>query len=137
MSYSENADKDLVRGDDRDIPLVFQEPAPNPQTPGPPIPLTGASITFTAKRERVDGSSVHADAPAIRKTSDDSLEISITDADNGKAMLHILGDDTKFLSPGVYVYDVQLRTAAGKTYTTGRGRIYLSGDVSSAEDLTP
>lgn len=135
--FAGSVDKELVRGDDRDLPLVFAGPRPNPQTAGTPINLTGALITFTAKLIRANGAGVHADAPSIRKTSDDTAEIEVMDAVNGVAVVHLVGADTRFLPPGVYAYDVQLRLSTGQTYTTRRGKIYLVGDVSSAEDITP
>lgn len=134
----EYVDKDLVRGDDLDIELVVTEPADTPQEEQAPTPvdLTGSLLQFTVKKTRADGASVHADPVVIYKSSDDISEIEVVDAAGGKAVIHLLAADTKFLAPGIYVYDIRVRTAANKNYTLARGRLYLLGDVTAAEDTT-
>ncbi len=135
-------DKNLVRGDDRELDLFVTEPAAtlaeelNPT----PVSLDGARVTFTVKRLRANGRSVHADVVVLRKTSDDTLEIELSDQNLpetvGRAVIHLTAADTKFLEPGVYGYDVQVLTALNKTHTVARGRLYLLGDITAAEDGT-
>lgn len=140
--YPASSDKNLVRGDDRDIDLFIKEPAMTPEQERSPVAvdLTGSFITYTLKRLRDNGRSVHADPVVVRKTTEDTLEIEISDqtvpATRGRAVIHLMGSDTRFLEPGVYGYDVQLRTAANKVYTVARGRLYLAGDITAAEDGT-
>lgn len=140
--YPASSDKKLVRGDDRDYELFIRQPARTPaeeQSPTP-IDLTGSLVTYTVKRLRDDGRSVHAAPVVIRKTSDDTAEIELADqtqdATRGRAVIHVTGADTRFMEPGVYGYDVQVRTAANKVYTVARGRLYLAGDITAAEDGT-
>ncbi len=140
--YPGSADKNLVRGDDRDYDLFVIEPAKTPEQERSPVPidLTGALITYTLKRLRDSGRSVHADPVVVRKTSLDTLEVEISDqtmpATKGRAVVHLTSADTRFLEPGVYGYDVQVKTAANKVYTVARGRLYLAGDITAAEDST-
>lgn len=140
--YPASADKKLVRGDDRDYDLFVRQPARTPAEEAAPVAvdLTGCLVTYTLKRLRDDGRSVHAAPWVVRKTSDDTAEVEIADqtqeATRGHATVHLMGADTRFLEPGVYGYDVQVRTAANKVYTVARGRVYLSGDITAAEDGT-
>ena len=138
--YPASSDKNLVRGDDRDYDLYVVAPAASPAAQAQAIDLTGAELIYTLKLLRPDGKSVHADPVVVRKTSGDTAEIEILDqtqaATKGRATIHLMGADTKFLVPGVYGYDVQVRTAANKVYTVARGRLYLAGDVTAAEDGT-
>lgn len=134
------SDKNLVRGDDRDYDIFVQRPASSPADLAQAIDLTGSLLTYTLKRLRPDGGAVYADAVVVVKTSDDTEQIEISDqtqdATKGRAVVHLLAADTRFLVPGVYGYDVQLKTAANKVYTVARGRLYLTGDITAAEDGT-
>lgn len=131
-------DKNLIRGDSRNLDFFASLPQATPDSPITAIDLTGARVVFTVKLTREDGTSVHADPPVIVKTSDDAGEIEISDQTGalvGQGVVHLLPGDTKFLEPGVYVYDVRVYLA-GQAMTVVRGRIYLEGDVGSAEDMT-
>lgn len=137
--FPASTDKNLTRGDDRVYELKVQTPAPSPSVPAVPIDLTGARVTFTVKMTRADGKSVHPDTVVIKKTSDDTSEVEIlsqVDGDVGRANIFVRAADTQFVQPGVFAYDVQIRTATSKTYTVARGRLYLVGDITAAEDGT-
>jgi hypothetical protein len=137
--FPASTDKNLTRGDDRVYELKVQTPSPNPTTPAVPIDLTGARVTFTVKLTRVDGKPVHQDSVVIKKTSDDTSEVEIlpqVNGDVGRANIFIRAADTQFVQPGVFAYDIQVRTSASKTYTVARGRLYLVGDITAAEDGT-
>jgi hypothetical protein len=140
--FPESEEKKLVRGDDRTFNLFVRLPATTPAEEASPTPvdLTGCRLTFTLKRLRADGKSVHADAVVLVKTNDDTAEIEVSDQEvaetRGRASIYLTREDTQFLAPGPYAYDVQLRTAANKNYTVLRGRVYLDGDVTAAEDGT-
>ena len=139
---SPSTTKAMTRGDSKDFRITLTTPPPPEckNLPPPRLDLTGGILVFTMKAWRVDGRPVSADAVVIRKTSDDTSEIEILSqvdaATKGQAVIHLLPQDTKFLAPGVYRYDVQLTTAAGKVYTVVSDQLYLRDDVSSAEDLT-
>ena len=80
--------------------------------------------------------------PTVEKTSDDLTQIEILDQTvdsetEGQLIIKMVPEDTRYLDPGIYVYDVQVTTATGEVYTVTRGRIFLKADASSAEDLTP
>ena len=48
----------------------------------------------------------------------------------GETRIMLSPADTAHLSVGEYVYDVELRTAAGEVYTVAAGRLWLEGEVS-------
>lgn len=127
-------DKEIVRGDSRTMDIFVAIAQETPQDPSGGVDLTGATIIFTMKKWRTDGKPVHADPPSIRKTSEDSSEIEITGA-AGEAVLYLRPEDTKWLDPGTYVYDVKVHLA-GEVFTVQMGRIYLVAGVGSAEDTT-
>jgi hypothetical protein len=96
-----------------------------------PVPLTGASIWFTAKRKLAD-----ADVNAVIRKGNGPTGfsgITVTDASNGLATLTILPADSASLEAGdVRLYcDVQVKEADGTTSTT-KGHITFAADVTQA-----
>lgn len=134
VSHPLSSEKRLVRGDSRDFDLFVRRPFLTHEDERAPeaVDLTNAVITFTMKLLRDDGRSVHAQAPVLVKSSDNTAEIELG-SETGHATLHLEHEDTRFLEPGVYGYDVQVRLG-NKYYTVARGRLYLSGDFTAAED---
>ena len=97
-----------------------------------PINLTGASLWFTVKEKTSD-----PDASAIFQKKNTAAgggdtEIKVTDAVNGSAEIYIVPDDTNEVNPGIYVWDVQVKLASGKTYTVLRGRVTFKEDITRA-----
>lgn len=135
--------KVLVRGDSRDFKLTLTTPpaAGMLDQPAPRLDLTDALLTFTMKKQRVEGQAVHQDPVTISKSSDDTAEIEIldqlVDETKGQCVIHLQPQDTKFLEPGVFRYDVQLRTASGRIYTVVNDQLFLRDDITSAEEQTP
>lgn len=140
MYYKDSQHKNLVRGDSRTFNLLVKIPASTPQQVDAPVNLTGAVITFTMKTENIDYQLKPNDPVVIRKTSDDTAEIEVADQNDpelvGKASIYLSPEDTKYLPTGIYRYDIQVKTEAGKVYTVSSGRIYLIMDTTAAEDLT-
>jgi len=138
--YKGSQDKNLVRGDSRVFNLFVKSPASSAQEVDTPIDLTGSIITFTMKSENIDYQLRPNDPVVIRKTSDDTAEVEISDQGDpeliGRATIYLQPDDTKFLPIGIYRYDIQIKTAAGRVYTVSSGRIYLTMDTTAAEDIT-
>lgn len=135
-------DKILVRGDTRRYRVTVREPKTGDNQDPKRINLTGASALFTAKRQDQENKFRPVATPDIEKTSDDLTQIEILDQTvdsdtEGQLVIKLAPEDTRFLDPGIYVYDVQVTTALGEVYTVTRGRIFLKADASSAEDLTP
>lgn len=134
-------DKNLVRGDSRRYRITVREKTTGANPDPARIDLTGSSLKFTMKREPEQRVLQPTAAPVVVKDSDDLTQIEISDqtlaATLGQAVIKLRPDDTRFLDPGSYVYDVQMTTAAGDVYTVARGRIFLLADATSAEDMTP
>lgn len=131
-----------VRGDSYPLRLtVFLPPDPGClDGPFPRCDLTGASIVCTMKLWRRLGEPLNQEPVVIKKTSDNTEEVLILDQNGvltkGQAVILFQPDDSKFLDPGIYRYDVQVRTADGYTRTLINDEVYLRDDISSAEDLT-
>ena len=142
MVYDPNCvDKELVRGDSRRYRVTVSEPKTGTNTDPSRIPLTGASIRWTMKPWDQENKFRPVVGPSVIKTSDNLLEVEILDQNDpeteGQFVVKLVPLDTKYLDPGIYVYDAQVTTAAGDVYTVARGRIFLKADSSAAEDLTP
>jgi hypothetical protein len=146
MTYSEMSPKTrlrmLVRGDSFRWKLTCTSPNPSPGSDaiGPRFDLTGVLIIFTMKLWRADGGSVSTDRIIIRKSSDDTDEISVldqlSDVTIGQCVIKGNPDDTQYLEPGVYRYDIRLHLTNGERITVISDEIYVRGDVGSAEDNT-
>lgn len=135
-------DKNLDRGDDVTYRLTVREPKTGTVPDPPTIDLTGSTIIFEAKKmpefQRLDPT----DPVVVRKTSDNANEIEILDQTEGEptagqCLIKLLSSDTEFLQPGTYAYSVRVTTALGLTRTVTKGKIFLKGPASTAENLTP
>ncbi len=132
------SDIEIIRGDTAHIPISVALPQEDFDVPPTPVNLTNAKLVFTMKLKRPDGAEVFADKPSVRKTSDDTAEIEVFPQSGdsvGLMMIHIRSEDTQFLTPGIYEWDVRM-TLNGDKSTVAKGRVFLVGDVGSAEDLT-
>jgi len=93
--------------------------------------ITGAALAFTVKRRHSDA---QADA-LITKTSAESSEIAITDAEAGEFEVKLLAADTSGLLPdgraATFVYDVEM-TLDGIVETVAAGDFLLVPDVTTA-----
>lgn len=89
-------------------------------TIGAAVNLTGYTAKFTAKKNQDQ-----ADAAAVI-----SKALTISDAANGIIALSLTHTETD-ITPGVYVYDVQiLKTATSKVYTVVCDTLKISADVT-------
>ena len=112
----------LLRGDGRtyDLSVIDQNSAV--------LPLTAAKVWFTLKEKYSD-----ADASAkIRLDSSNSSEIDIYDAAGGKCYIKVKNTHTQNLTPGAYVYDVQVKRSNGDIGTVLWGTFAVVDDVTRA-----
>lgn len=95
---------------------------------GAPYSLVGCSIWFTAKWAYRD-----LDAAAVFQKTIGS-GITVTNAPLGLATATLVAGDTSFLSAVkiLLVYDIQVRTAGGLTFTVARGNLIVIPDVTLA-----
>lgn len=92
----------VIRGSTKTLDLTVKD------SEGDAIDLTGSRILFTVKCRIEDRENV------IQKDSDvGAAEIDIDDPKNGKAIVHILADDTAGLDLGKYVFDIWVVLASG------------------------
>lgn len=133
-------DKILVRGDSLTLRYRVREKQQSPDDEIQYLDLTGNLATFTMKLIPVQGHDYRDVPPAVVKTSDDSLEIERSDQvdpeTKGESRVFLRHEDTRFLPPGVYGYDIQEQTAQGSVYTVAEGRILLRSRPTEAEDQT-
>lgn len=143
MTYDPTCvDKNLPRGNSRRYRVLVREPdLGESDTDGQPIDLTGTTIVFEVKRQPEPRRLSPNDEVVVRKTSDDANEIEILDQTVeetlGYCVVKLLPSDTEFLAPGTYAYSIDVTTDAGDRYTVVRGRIFLKGPATAAENLTP
>lgn len=135
-------DKNLPRGNSRNYRVTVREPdRGNSDTDGQPIALTGSTITFEMKRQPEPRRLSPTDEVVVRKTSDDANEIEVEDQEVeetiGQCVIKLVPADTEFLAPGTYAYSIDVVTGVGGRYTVARGRIFLKGSATAAENLTP
>ena len=92
--------------------------------------ITGASLLFTVKRRHSDAQ----EAALIAKTSAESSEIEITDAEAGEFAVKLAAGDTSGLLPdgrrATFVYDVEM-TLDGAIETVAAGDFLLLPDVTT------
>lgn len=94
---------------------------------GAPLDLSGAKIWFTIKEEESD-----TDAEALLQYDSDTVsDIEITDAVNGKFIIHLQSADTLQLN-GVWLYDIKTKLATGKILHIARGTIELLATITRA-----
>ena len=93
--------------------------------------ITGASLAFTVKRRATDAQA----AALIAKTSAESSEIEITDAEAGLFEVKLAAGDTADLLPdgrrATFLYDVEM-TLDGEVGTVVAGDLVLLPDVTTA-----
>jgi hypothetical protein len=112
----------IVRGDDAQLAITVQT------ADGAAYDLTGCTLWLTIKRSAAD-----ADGAAIAQCSTTAGTIALANAAAGEALATVPAAATIALTETTQaVYDVQLRTAAGKTHTVVRGRIIIHADVTRA-----
>lgn len=94
-----------------------------------PVDLTGGKVWMTARWN-------WASPPIFQKTSDPGGGITIvtpqTDPDTGKAIIVLAVEDTTVLSnqDNVLVYDIRVRTAAGREFVVVKGKLTVGADAS-------
>jgi hypothetical protein len=137
MTYeSACVDKDLDRGDDVTYRLTVMEPKTGSKPNPPKIDLAGSFIIFEMKKQPKTYRLKPTDPVVVRKTSDNLNEIEILD-EIGQCLIKLVSSDTEFLQPGTYAYSVRVTTGAGRTRTVTKGRIFLKGAATAAENFTP
>lgn len=99
-----------------------------------PVDLTGCKLWFTVKQRTSD---TDANALIMKKNTaagggDTQIKV-LTPPEDGKAEVYLVPTDTDLINPGVYVYDVQVTLANGKTYTITRDQIVFKEDVTKAK----
>lgn len=143
MTYEPTSvDKNLPRGNSRRYRVIVREPdLGESDTDGQPIDLTGSTVVFEVKRQPEPRRLSPTDEVVVRKTSDDANEIEILDqtveTTLGQCVVKLVPADTEFLAPGTYAYSIDVVTGVGERYTVARGRIFLKGPATAAENQTP
>ena len=133
-------DKNLDRGDDASYRLTVREPKTGAVPKPPRVDLTSSTITFEMKKQPEVNRLQPTDLVVVTKTSDNANEIEVlpqVDDTLGQCLIKLVEADTKFLPPGTYAYSVRVTTAAGLTRTVTKGRIFLKGPATAAENQTP
>jgi hypothetical protein len=142
MTYDPSCDdKILCRGDARRYRLTIREPKTG-EVPDPPrIDLTDSRVIFEVKSQPEVNRLCPTEEVVITKTSDDANEIEVLDqtapTTKGQCIIKLVAADTEFLAPGIYAYSVKVVTATGDPYTVVRGRFFLKGPATAAENMTP
>jgi hypothetical protein len=111
-----NQDATVYGGDDARLELTLLD------RDGTPLDLTGATLTWGMAPRR------SSDA-ALTKTSEDASEIEITDAVAGRAIVKLLADDTDDLSETVYLHELKITDATGKTETLLTGTLTVRSSI--------
>lgn len=142
MTFSPQCvDKELPRGNSRQFLGTVSEPVTGTVPTPPRVDLTGSLVIFEMKKRPEPNNLAPTDAVVVRKTSDDANEIEILDqtveATKGQYRLKLVPADTEFLAPGLYAYSIDVVTAIGDRYTVSRGRFFLKGPATAAENWTP
>lgn len=107
----------IVRGTDFTIPIEFQTPQ------GGALDITGCVIYFTVKK-RWDNDSLDSTA-AFKK--DTTIH---TDPTAGKTAISGVPDDTRNASPDTYEYDIEMRDAASRIISFGKGAFIIQGEIT-------
>ena len=90
---------------------------------GAAVDLSSATAALAVRRTITDPD------PLIRKTSEDGLTLVVPKT-GGLIDLEIEPPDTTGLTPGVYIWDLEVRLG-DRTYTVDRGKLELTADVTS------
>ncbi len=112
----------LPRGDHRIYDLEVEDENGNP------VSLAGSTLWFTVK-QRESQSDAESE---FQLTSANPAQINPYSPAEGKAYIYVENLHTQDLDVIPYVYDVQLKTAAGKPYTVVKGNFTIVGDVTRA-----
>lgn len=91
------------------------------------VPLTGMTVFFTMKSEEYDGDAADGSALVMKNMAN----LSDTDAAEGRAIVTILPNDTKDITPGDYFYDIKIREDADHIYKVDEGTITLDGSPTN------
>ena len=86
------------------------------------VDLTGASATLTVRRN-------------LNSTTTEFTKTATFDVGNALILVDLLAANTSGMSPGLYIYDVQLTEASGRITTfpaKGYGKFKLVADVTHA-----
>lgn len=118
MAVNADGNISLYRGDSKTLEVAVTDKN------GGPVDITGASLLFSAKEKLSDTAYV------IQKDSVNAVEILITDAAGGVFQVYLIPADTQTQDIGLYYYDIQLTTSAGKVYTIKQATIKLLEDVT-------
>ena len=110
--------------DDRTLSLTVH------QENGGPTNITDAKMWFTIKNRTTDPDSAALIQKKNTAAGGDDSQIHFTDPVNGCAEIYIVPEDTEDTNPGIYVFDVQVTLANGKTYTIARDKITFKEDVT-------
>lgn len=105
---------EVTQGDDKTLTFFFTN------VDETAYDLTGCTLFFTVKKNYED-----ADASALINTT---LTLSATPID-GTATLALVPANTKYML-GTYVYDIQLKTAAGKILTLVTDTFFVKPEVT-------
>ena len=119
----------MVRGTDRQFQITAQLRNPDTGVVTGPLDLTGAAISFTAKRSMAD-----LDANAVITKSVGS-GITITNGPGGLATLALVPADTLPLEQdriSSLVYSVEVVEASGKRSEIAQGVLYVDPKVKTA-----
>ena len=100
----------LIRGDGHTINVTF------------PTDITGSTVFFTVNEESDPASDTTA---AIKKEN-----TVHTDALNGKTTFILAPEDTADMAPGVYFYDLQLKSAGGIISSIPKAKFVLESDIT-------
>ena len=112
----------LVRGDSQTYTLTFK------QSSGVVYDITGWTVYFTLK-ENTDLPDSAASLQKVLITGAGTNGFG-TAGTAGIATVTLLPADTSSLTPQVYDFDIQVRTAAAEVYTVLKGKLDLEYDVS-------
>lgn len=115
------AELSMYRGDNSTIIL-------NVSQGGGEFDLTDCSMWFTVKENKSD-----ADESAVMMLETGTDAITFTNAAAGEAAIEIVPGDTYDLSVSgtkTLLYDIQLKTPAGKVYTIDTGTLVILEDLT-------
>jgi len=110
---------DFNAGDALSIEVTLTSPV----DPYPVLDLTDSVVKFGMRR-----------LPIAAQSSPDQLTVTLTltDPENGKALLFIYGHETAALTPGEYVYGFVLTDPLGNPTTIIEARLTLRPEVTEA-----
>lgn len=111
-----NTKLEVCRGDDVSFPVTFTD------SNGLPLNITGWKIYFTVKLSYDDN--------ATDSSASIAKDITVhTDPLNGKSSVDLSNLDTN-ISPGKYIYDIQVKDAQAKIITAVKGTFEVLPDVT-------